>query len=93
MGDPVGVDLLDGRPQRYLEREAGYHDAMTLRALDVFIGRWIIQGATEAAPGEAAVPIARSDVYEWAAGGRFVLHTAYGLIGGVTVGAHRDDRL
>lgn len=58
-----------------------------LRALDVFIGRWITQRASEAAPGQAAVPIVCSDVYEWAAGGRFVLHTAYGLIGGVTVGA------
>ena len=58
-----------------------------LRALDVFIGRWITQGATEAAPGEAPLPIVCSDVYEWAAGGRFVLHTAHGLIGGVPVGA------
>ena len=40
-----------------------------LRALDVFIGRWITQGATEAAPGEAPLPIVCSDVYEWAAGG------------------------
>ena len=35
-----------------------------LRALDVFIGRWITQGATEAAPGQAPLPIACSDVYE-----------------------------
>ena len=39
-----------------------------LRALDVFIGRWITQGATEAAPGQAPLPIVCSDVYEWAAG-------------------------
>ena len=46
---------------------------------------------TGLAPGSkrvwAPLPIVCSDVYEWAAGGRFVLHTAHGLIGGVPVGA------
>jgi|SRR5215813_8965064 len=44
--------------------------------LNPFIGRWITQGQT--ADG---VPIVASDVYEWAPGGKFVMHPAYGRIG------------
>lgn len=55
------------------------------RALDVFIGRWINQGRTTGSDA-ASVDIATSDVYEWAPGGFFVLHSAYGRIGDVDVG-------
>ena len=51
------------------------------RALDAWIGRWINQGHTVDERGEAGLAITTSDVYEWAPGGFFVLHTAYGRIG------------
>jgi hypothetical protein len=57
-----------------------------LRSLDVFIGRWINKGETvdgAIGPGEE---IFTSDVYEWAPGGFFVLHSAYGRIGEMDVG-------
>src|SRR5215469_8919473 len=55
------------------------------RALDVFIGRWINRGRTTA-PDGPSVDIVTSDVYDWAPGGFFVLHYAYGRIGDVDVG-------
>ena len=51
------------------------------RALDAWIGRWINQGHTIDEHGNAGLPITTSDVYEWAPGGFFVVHTAYGRIG------------
>lgn len=56
------------------------------RALAVLIGRWINEGATVASDDMPATPITASDVYEWAPGGYFVLHSAYGRIGDVGVG-------
>lgn len=50
-------------------------------ALGVFIGKWINEGSTVAAPDVPSVPIVTSDVYEWVPGGFVVLHTAYGRIG------------
>jgi hypothetical protein len=55
--------------------------------LGVFIGKWINEGATVAGDGMDSVPIVTSDVYEWAPGGFFVIHSAYGRIGGIDVGA------
>lgn len=55
-------------------------------ALDVFIGRWINEGHTIGSPEAPSVPILTSDVYEWAPGGFFVVHTAYGKIGEASVG-------
>lgn len=52
------------------------------RALSVLIGRWINEGATVASGGTPATPITTRDVYDWAPGGFFVLHSAYGRIGG-----------
>jgi hypothetical protein len=57
------------------------------RLLDVFIGRWINEGYTTASADAPSVKILTSDVYEWAPGGFFVLHTAYGRIGNFDVGA------
>ena len=57
-----------------------------LDRLNVFIGRWITEGETA---GSAEVPRARilaSDVYNWAPGGHFVMHPAYGRIGPIEVG-------
>ncbi len=51
------------------------------RALEVLIGNWINEGRT--AGGDA---ILTSDVYEWAPGGFFVVHTAFGRIGDTSVG-------
>jgi len=57
-----------------------------VRRLDVFIGRWITQGQLANGAGEPAGRIIASDVYEWAPGGFFVLHSAYGRIGEVRGG-------
>jgi len=57
------------------------------RALEAWIGRWINQGHTLDERGNADLPITTSDVYEWAPGGFFVLHTAYGRIGTFDGGA------
>jgi hypothetical protein len=54
-----------------------------LERLNVFIGRWLTEGETVSAP---AAPIVASDVYEWAPGGHFVMHPAYGRIGSMAVG-------
>ncbi len=56
------------------------------QALAVLIGNWVNQGATIATAGIASVPILTSDVYEWAPGGFFVLHSAFGKIGDTSVG-------
>jgi Protein of unknown function (DUF1579) len=55
-------------------------------ALEVLIGKWINEGHTIATPGSPSVPILTSDVYEWAPGGFFVVHSAYGKIGETSVG-------
>jgi hypothetical protein len=54
--------------------------------LDPFIGKWLTEGGTVAAPGLPSVPIVASDIYEWAPGGFFVIHLAYGRIGDTGVG-------
>ena len=54
--------------------------------LEVFIGKWINEGETIAAPGAPAAKIVTSDVYEWIPGRFSVLHTAYGRIGDLDVG-------
>jgi len=54
--------------------------------LGVFIGRWITEGETAAGADAPAMRIVASDVYEWAPGGQFVLHPAYGRIGDMEVG-------
>src|SRR5947209_2767608 len=56
------------------------------KRLEVFIGKWINDGYTVAAPDSPSVKILTSDVYEWMPGGFFVLHTAYGRIGTMDVG-------
>jgi Protein of unknown function (DUF1579) len=55
-------------------------------ALDVWIGRWINQGHMVEDDGRLGLTITTSDVYEWAPGGFFVLHTAYGRIGNFGAG-------
>jgi hypothetical protein len=56
------------------------------QALEVLIGNWINEGATVATADVPSVPIRTSDVYEWVAGGFFVVHTAFGKIGDTSVG-------
>ena len=63
--------LAEGRPAPGLER------------LNAFIGRWITEGETVAGDGAPSVPIVASDVYQWVAGGHFVMHPAYGRLGDV----------
>jgi hypothetical protein len=53
------------------------------QALEVLIGKWINEGRTAGVPSQA---ILTSDVYEWAPGGFFVLHSAFGRIGDTAVG-------
>jgi hypothetical protein len=57
------------------------------RNLDVFIGKWINAGHTISRPGVPSTQILTSDIYEWAPGRFFVIHSAYGLIGDITVEA------
>jgi hypothetical protein len=54
--------------------------------LNSLIGRWITVGETIPAEDAPAVKIDASDIYEWVAGGFFVVHTAYGCIGDTRVG-------
>lgn len=60
--------------------------APELKLLDVFIGKWITHGQTIASADTPAVDINAIDIYEWAPGGFFVLHTAYGRIGNLAGG-------
>ena len=56
------------------------------QALAVLIGKWINEGRTIRAGEIPSVPILTSDVYEWAPGGFFIVHSAFGTIGETTVG-------
>jgi len=55
-------------------------------ALAVLIGKWINEGRTVGSAEMPSLPILTSDVYEWAPGGFFVVHSAYGKIGENSVG-------
>jgi hypothetical protein len=55
-------------------------------ALDAWIGRWINEGNLINEDGSPGPRITTSDVYEWAPGGFFVVHSAYGRIGEFGVG-------
>ncbi len=74
----TGVDT--GRVTQQPERRP------ELDKLNIFIGRWITEGETVAQADAPAVPIVASDIYQWLPGGHFVMHPAYGRIGGVGVG-------
>lgn len=50
------------------------------------VGKWINIGQTMPSDDTPALEITTSDIYEWVAGGFFVLHTAYGRIGESDVG-------
>ena len=52
-----------------------------LAPLDVLTGAWRSRGRTVAAPGEPAVDIEGTDVYEWLPGGGFLKHTVDVRIG------------
>jgi len=56
------------------------------QALAVLIGKWINEGHTAGTAEIPPVPILTSDVYEWAPGGFFVVHSAFGKIGDTAVG-------
>jgi hypothetical protein len=56
------------------------------KALDALIGKWINEGHTVASAQLPSLPILTSDVYEWAPGGFFVVHSAYGKIAENSVG-------
>ena len=49
--------------------------------------RWINEGHVIDDDGSPGPTITTSDVYEWAPGGFFLLHTAFGCIGAVDVGS------
>jgi hypothetical protein len=55
-------------------------------ALALLIGNWINEGHTVGSGDIPSVPILTSDVYEWAPGGFFVVHSAFGKIGGQSIG-------
>jgi Protein of unknown function (DUF1579) len=56
-----------------------------VRELGVFIGNWINEGYLVEG-GVTGGKIVTSDVYEWAPGGFFVIHSAYGRLAGADVG-------
>jgi Protein of unknown function (DUF1579) len=60
--------------------------ATEYRPLDILIGRWMTTGHTFGPDGAPDAPVTASDIYEWAPGGYFILHTAYGAIGEQGVG-------
>ena len=62
------------------------HPGSEHELLDVFIGKWIINGHTIPGSDGNAVKIYASDIYEWAPGGFFIVHSAYGKIGFQDVG-------
>lgn len=72
-----GTEHTDGQGPR----RGPQHDA-----LDAWVGRWINEGHMIDADGSPGAPITTCDVYEWAPGGFFVLHSAYGRIGDFPVG-------
>jgi hypothetical protein len=57
------------------------------RALQPIIGKWITRGLTIATAENPPMEISASDIYEWTPGGYFIVHSAYGFIGEVGVGA------
>jgi Protein of unknown function (DUF1579) len=57
-----------------------------IKRLEVFIGRWLTEGHVVGEGGAEGEPIVTSDIYEWAPGGFFVVHPAYGRIADVRVG-------
>lgn len=56
-------------------------------ALEIWVGRWINRGHIVHDDGSPGPTITTSDVYEWAPGGFFVLHTAFGRVGDFGGGA------
>lgn len=67
----VGESLVPGREQEVLNR---------------LIGNWMTKGSTVADGETPAMNIVASDVYEWAPGGFFVVHSTYGRIGETDAG-------
>src|SRR5262245_5069240 len=57
-----------------------------IKRLQVFIGRWLTEGALLDEAGAPSGRILASDVYDWAPGGFFVIHPAYGRIEELGVG-------
>jgi len=55
-------------------------------ALAILIGKWINEGQATGTAEIPSVPILTNDVYEWAPGGFFVVHAAFGKIGETSVG-------
>src|SRR5262245_20053196 len=70
-----------------MRRESQMADpAAELSRLNVFIGRWLTEGETMPPGGAAPESIVASDIYQWAPGGHFVVHPAYGRVGSMEVG-------
>ena len=59
--------------------------APEVKELEIFLGNWINEGYLVESGGSGG-KIVTSDVYEWAPGGFFVLHSAYGRLAGADVG-------
>jgi hypothetical protein len=62
------------------DRTAPVRDARH-QALGLLIGKWINEGQTVETAEIPSIPILTSDVYEWAPGGFFIVHSAFGKIG------------
>jgi hypothetical protein len=72
-----GEEHADGQGSR----RGPQHDA-----LGAWVGRWINEGHIINDDGSPGSTITTSDVYEWAPGGFFIVHSAYGRIGEFDVG-------
>ena len=72
----------DSWPRQQSKTPAAAH-----KQLEIFIGKWINEGELLPAGDAPGEKILTSDVYEWLPGKFFVLHTAYGRVGDLPVGA------
>jgi hypothetical protein len=55
------------------------------KRLEVLVGRWTSKGQTVPGPSEPAIQITGTDVYEWLAGGFFLVHRVDVRMGGEQV--------
>jgi hypothetical protein len=73
-------------PQPHLADPATHTRVPELDLLNTLIGTWVTVGVTVPSDGSEPLKLDASDIYEWVAGGHFVVHTAYGRIGDADVG-------
>lgn len=73
------------KPDKTMKDEAMPHTKKEI--LNKLVGRWITSTNIRARNGSPATTVSGSDVYQWAPGGNFLLHFAYGIRDTVGFGA------